>query len=123
MWAQMNLRGRWQKLDGRNRVMAIATALLAIPLFGQLVSLRDKVTVGHNSVLALLLLAATVFIAPTSLILSLVVASTVRADWRRHLGLLVLAAVDLLVIAFVIWYFFSPCGWIHAFGIASRYCR
>ncbi|HUD11091.1 MAG TPA: hypothetical protein VMS08_01665 [Candidatus Saccharimonadia bacterium] len=113
----------WRNLDGPKRVLIIATALLAVPLFGELVSLRDLTTVGHDQALALLIMALSIFTVPTCVILVSVIATTFRSTWRTHVGLLLVCLLDLLLVAMIFWYFVDPCGWMNVFGLVARECR
>jgi hypothetical protein len=118
-----SLNNWWRGLAGPQRVLTIATAILAVPLFGQLVSLKDLTTTGHSSALAFLLMALSVFVLPTTIILIAVIAATAWPKRLEHRALLAVCAADLLVVALILWYFFDPCGWMHVFGLVARECK
>jgi uncharacterized membrane protein YozB (DUF420 family) len=110
-------------MDGRLRVMVLATALLVVPQIGQFAAIRDINLNGHESNLTLLFMVAAIFLVPTSLILTIAIAATVRKSWREHQNLLILGAVNLVLCLSITWFFFSQCGWATVFGIALRSCH
>ena len=110
-------------MDGRLRVMLIATALLVVPQIGQFAAIRDININGHESNLTLLFMVAAVFLVPTSLILTSVIAATAGKSWREHKNLLILGSVNLIISLSIIWFFFGQCSWADVFGIAIRSCR
>jgi hypothetical protein len=110
-------------MDKRLRLMLVATTLLLITQIGQFVAIRDLNTSGHESPLAVLFSLVGIFFVPTSFILTGVIAYSVMNSWRSHQRLLILALVNLLIIASVTWFFADQCSWSAIFGVSLRTCR
>ena len=119
----MTLVNNIRTMDRRLRIMLVATALLVVPQIGQFSSIRDINFHGHDSNLTLLFMFLTVFLVPTSLILTGVLLATIRHTWREHQNLLILGAVNLLICASLVWFFFGQCSWSAVFGIALKSCH
>lgn len=118
----MNLPARIRTMDKRLRVLAIATAILTIPLLGQILSIANINASGHEGDLAVFFIFLGIFTVPTSLILTSAVFSGIRHHWRTHALMSALSAINTLVALNLIWFFAAPCSWSHALGIALTTC-
>jgi hypothetical protein len=118
----MSLVTTLRTMDKRLRVMLIATALLIVPGVGQFVMIHDLNTAGRPSPLALLFAVFGLFAIPTSLILSAVIAYTVRATWREHERLIILGGLNLLLAINLVWFFVHACSWAKIFGLMLKTC-
>ena len=103
----MSLLERLRTMDKPLRVTLIGTALLIVPVIGQLVAMADLRRTGHEGDLALFFMFAAIFIVPTSLILSCVILLTSRREWRKHSLLTILGGANLLIALEIIWFFFA----------------
>jgi hypothetical protein len=119
----MNFLHHLRTMNKRLRLMLLATVLLLAPGIGQFVTIHDLNTIGHASQLALLFAVAGLFLIPTSLILTGVITFTTRREWRQHERLMILGALNALIAANLIWFFFGPCSWAQIFGLALQTCR
>jgi hypothetical protein len=119
----MSLIANIRTMDKRLRLMLLATALLLVPGVGQFVSIRDLNTIGRASDLALLFNMASLFLVPTSLILTGVILYTIHRHWREHERLAILGLVNLIIVFNLAWFFLGQCGWSRVFGIALRVCH
>ena len=100
----MNIISRVRTMDKKLRVMLIASALLLLPVIGLFMSWADVARDGRYSDLAIFFRFTAIFIVPTSLILSVAILSGLRHNWREHLALAVLGALNVLVALGVIWF-------------------
>ena len=119
----MDLATRFTRLEKRLRVMLIATARLFVPQIGQFIAIRDLNLDGQLSNLAVVFMFATIFLVPTSVILTYAIITTVRKQWREHERLIILGALNAIIALNLTWFFVHPCSWAQVFGLTLTTCK
>ena len=88
-------------LHKRTRIMLISTALLVIPVLGQILTQSGS----RDPALAFFFVFAGIFIVPTSVILSTAVGWSLRREWQAHKTVMVLCAISIITSLELLWFF------------------